>query len=117
MNDRPKRVLVVDDERHVVRLLQANLERNGCQVTVALGGAEAINLLSKETFDRVIVDYNMPEVNGYQVLEYIRTHKDFKNLWVLLMTKSSDDREAIMSFPHKANSYSEKPFNPVDWMG
>ena len=112
----PKRFLVVDDERHIVRLLQVNLERNGFNVAVAFNGKSAIDILSKQIFDRVIVDYDMPGVNGYQVLEYIRTHDGLKDLWVLLMTKSSDDREAIMSFPHKADSYGEKPFNPVDWL-
>ncbi|MEI8282682.1 MAG: response regulator [Armatimonadota bacterium] len=111
-----KRFLVVDDERHVVRLIQVNLERNGCHVTVAHGGQQAIDILSQQSFDRVFVDYDMPQVNGYQVLEFIRTNERLKGIWVLLVTTRSDDREAIMGFPHKADSYGEKPFNPVDWM-
>ena len=116
MDGDPVRILVVDDERHIVRLLQVNLERNGFKVSVAFSGLEALELLMKQSFDRVIVDYDMPGMNGYQVLTFIRTEENLKDLWVLLMLKSSDDRELIKSFPHKADSYGEKPFNPVDWM-
>ena len=114
MDESPKRILVVDDERHIVRLIQVNLERNGYEVVVAFGGRQAIEILSKQSFDRAIVDYRMPDVNGYQVLEFIRSDARIKDTWVLLLTKASDDLEAIKAFPHKANSYVMPPFNPVD---
>lgn len=107
------RVLVVDDERHIVRLLQVNLERKGLQTQVALSGTEAIEFLLKEPFDRVILDYDMPSPNGYEVLEFIRRNEKLEEIWVGLMV-SSKEVDFVMSLPCKAQWYSSKPFNPSE---
>lgn len=111
-----QRILVADDERHICRLLQANLLRRGYDVCVADDGREALKLLQTKDFDRAMLDYGMPEPNGYQVLEFIRTTDAIKDLWVGLFVHESQV-ELVKSFPHKADWYSCEPFNPVDWMG
>jgi len=69
---RGERVLVVDDERHIVRLIQVNLKRQGYDVTCALGGSEAIERLERERFEVVILDLHMPPVGGCEVLRWVR---------------------------------------------
>ncbi|MEZ0325146.1 MAG: response regulator [Fimbriimonas sp.] len=76
MLEEPKRILVCDDERHIVRLLSVILERQGHQVTCAYGGREAIGLLEKQRFDLAILDPKMPDVDGYQVRDWIMAHEE-----------------------------------------
>jgi DNA-binding response OmpR family regulator len=111
MSVTPTRVLVAGVERHIVRLLRVNFERNGWLVSTALGGAQAIGSLKSQTFDRVVVDYDMPGVNGYDVLEFIRRSEAIKETWVCLLVKRSDDLEAIKALPYKADSYG--PILPI----
>lgn len=74
------RVLVVDDERHIVRLIRVNLQRQGHAVTCAQGGREAIRLLEREAFDLAVIDGEMAEL-----LAWIRGNKATKDLRVVMM--------------------------------
>lgn len=106
---------MVDDERHITRLVQANMERQGWAVTVAYDGKEAIECLERERFDRAILDLVMPGVDGYEVLEWIRTREAGKGMWVTVMTTNVE--EAIRrteAFP--ADLYVSKPFDPRELM-
>lgn len=108
------RALVCDDERHIARLLQIHLERRGYAVTCAYDGQEAVELLEREHFDRVLVDLMMPYKDGYEVLEWIRTHEATKDTWVALMTANADEWKAWTDRPYRADAYLSKPFNPAE---
>jgi two-component system alkaline phosphatase synthesis response regulator PhoP/two-component system response regulator VicR len=117
---RAQRVLVCDDERHIVRLLQANLERHGHTVVCAFDGDEAIRILEStgpldlSLFDKVVLDAMMPKVDGYEVLRWIRTHERTRDVWVAMMIPRAQDRELWERQPYRADVYVTKPFNPGD---
>lgn len=107
-----KRVLVCDDERHIVRLLQVNLQRQGYGVTCAYGGREAIERLEREEFDIAVIDREMPDVDGPMVLAWIRAHERTKDMRVIMLDKERSD-----DGPHDppgADLYLTKPFNPAN---
>lgn len=113
-NDARNRILVCDDDRHVARLIQVNLERQGYDVTLAYDGEEAIECLRDGEFDRAVVDLMMPRINGYEVLEWIRTHEKTENLWVAMVTGNADGWRGSKEIPYRADLYVEKPFNPSE---
>lgn len=117
--DKPSRVLVCDDERHILRLIQVNLERQGYQVDCAVDGRQALRLLedslSKDElrYSHVIVDAELPFDDGYRLLTWIRTNSETRETWVCAMI---DDRlrHEWERRPHHPDLYVSKPFNPVD---
>ena len=110
-----RRFLVCDSERHIVRLLQVNLERQGETVTPAYDTDTAISLLQNESFDRVVLDAMMGgEDAGYDVLKWIRTNESTKDLWVAVMVQTHEDIAEWELRPHRADLYLAMPFSPMD---
>lgn len=106
-------LLVVDDETHIVRLIQVNLERLGHDVTIASSGNEALTLLDRHDFDRVVLDCSMPTPNGYDVLAHIRTTPRLSQIWVGIMCNEEETKD-LLAMPHQADWYAGKPFDPND---
>jgi two-component system, OmpR family, alkaline phosphatase synthesis response regulator PhoP len=116
----PARILVADDERHILRLLQVNLERQGHAVICVEDGREAIAQLEQNTFDLAVIDLMMPQIDGYQVLQWIRTNEATMSMHVVLMTSNADELERRQDLPYRADRYIKKPFNPKEifpWHG
>ena len=111
----PFRILVCDDERHIVRLLQSNLKRQGHTVVCAFDGREAIDLLETESrFDIVVLDTVMPNVDGLEVLKWMRSREPTRETKVALMLARPEDRETLALGPYTADLYITKPFGPDD---
>lgn len=106
------RVLVVEDERHIARLLQVNLERQGYAVVCAYDGRSAIRLLGEGEFDLALIDRGLPDMDGRDVLAWIRGNEATKDLRVVMM-----DRDGLPDDPSGptagANLWLTKPFNPA----
>ena len=109
-----KRVLVAEDERHIARLVQVNLEKQGFDVTLASDGTEAVDLLEHEHFDLAVLDQIMPRKTGYEVLEWIRTHKDTEHMKVVFMTAEAHWWRQRDDLPFRADLYVSKPFSPSE---
>jgi len=104
-----KRVLVADDERHIVRLIQVNLERQGYEVTTVSDGREALAQLEAADFDLAILDLMMPYMDGYELLTWIRTHERTAGIKVgLLLAGDPENYEAIRQAEHRADWYWKK---------
>lgn len=116
----PQRILICYDERHIVRLLQVNLEQQGHKVVCAFDANEAVALLESAElldlppFDKVVLDAMMSKLDGFQVLRWIRTHAWARNSWVAMMIPRDEDREQREGQPYHADLYVTKPFNPID---
>lgn len=114
-----QRVLVCDEERFVVRLIQVNLERAGCSVSACFSGLEAISLLEESVlpgahmFDAAIIDLGRSEPNGFDVLVWIKSHDQTKNLAVTLVVPPGQEME-WRNKQYRANKYAVKPFNPSE---
>jgi putative nucleotidyltransferase with HDIG domain len=105
---KPARVLVVDDETHVRTMIGSTLEQQGYEVQLASSGREAIEALKGNTFDLVLTDIVMPEVNGIALLEQIHTERP--NLPVVMVTAVHDISVAIDTMRRGAYDYLLKPF-------
>ena len=112
-----KRVLIVNDERHILRLLSVNFKRNGWIVQPELDGIKALKTISEQSFDFAILDFSMPYPNGYDLLKVIREDDERKSMRVWLLTKSAQETESLMKMPYLADHYSHSEESPrwSDW--
>jgi adenylate cyclase len=113
VNDRQASVLVVDDDPVTRLLLSGSLERNGHQVRIAENGAQALDLLRSESFDVVLCDVVMPEMDGYRVLEQIKGDADLRHLPVVMVTSVDDVESAVRCIELGADDYLSKPIDPI----
>lgn len=109
-----KKILVVDDERHIVRLIQVNLERQGYHVVTAHDGKEALEKVTAETPDLVVLDVMMPYMDGFEVLRNLRREPETRELPVIMLTAKAQDRDVFTGYQAGADMYLTKPFNPQE---
>ena len=105
------KILVVDDERVLVKGIKFNLENEGYQVQVGYDGEEAVELAREGGFDLIILDLMMPGIDGLQACMRIR---EFSNVPVIMLTARSEDSDKIMGFECGADDYITKPFNILE---
>jgi DNA-binding NtrC family response regulator len=106
------KILVVDDEDALRTVLSAELEGEGYQVTTAADGQEAINVLTSTGFDLILLDIKMPNVDGFEVLKFVKEkHPKTK---VIMLTGFADLKNAIESKKLGAEDFVSKPYDLVD---
>lgn len=108
------KVLVCDDERHIVRLIQVNLERQGYQVVTAFDGKEGLEKIRSEKPNLVVLDVMMPYMDGFEVLKSIRREPETENLPVIMLTAKAQDKDVFEGYHYGADMYLTKPFNPME---
>lgn len=107
-----KRILVVDDERHIVRLVQVNLERAGYEILTAYDGIEALEKVKTESPDMVVLDVMMPRMDGFEVLKNLQADPRYQNIPVIMLTAKAQDADIFKGWSSGVSSYLTKPFNP-----
>lgn len=105
------KILVVDDERTLVKGIKFNLENEGHEVECAYDGAAAVELARNGKFDLLILDVMMPEVDGLEACMRIR---EFSNVPIIMLTAKSEDSDKLMGFECGADDYLTKPFNILE---
>ena len=105
------KILVVDDERVLVKGIKFNLENEGYQVQAGYDGEEAVELARNGEFDLIILDVMMPKIDGLQACMRIR---EFSNVPVIILTARSEDSDKIIGFECGADDYITKPFNILE---
>ena len=105
------KILVVDDEKLLVKGMKFNLENEGYQVECAYDGASAVELARDGRFDLIILDLMMPEVDGLEACMRIR---EFSNVPIIMLTAKSEDADKLMGFESGADDYLTKPFNILE---
>ena len=105
------KILVVDDERLLVKGIKFNLENEGYQVECAYDGTAAVELARTGGFDLIILDLMMPEIDGLEACMRIR---EFSNVPVIMLTARSEDTDKIIGFECGADDYITKPFNILE---
>ena len=105
------KILVVDDEKTLVKGIKFNLENEGYQVECAYDGAAAVELARNNRFDLLILDVMMPEVDGLDACMRIR---EFSNVPIIMLTAKSEDADKLMGFECGADDYLTKPFNILE---
>jgi len=104
-----KTILVVDDEKRLVALVESYLTQEGYRVVTALNGKEALVVAQNEKPDLVILDVMMPEMDGY---EFMRKHRAEHNTPIIMLTARVDDDEKVIGLEVGADDYMTKPFRP-----
>ncbi|MGQ9598930.1 MAG: response regulator transcription factor [Anaerolineae bacterium] len=111
-----QRILVVDDDREIVRLLSAYLEQSNYKVFVAYDGETALHILRRERPDLVILDLMLPDRDGWDVTRIIRGDPTLKSIPILMLTARVEDQDKIVGLELGADDYVTKPFNPREVM-
>lgn len=105
------KILVVDDERVLVKGIRFNLESEGYQVEVGYDGEQAVELARNGAFDLIVLDLMMPKIDGLQACMRIR---EFSNVPIIMLTARSEDTDKIIGFECGADDYITKPFNILE---
>ena len=105
------RILVVDDEKIIVKGLKFSLEQEGYEVDCAYDGEEAVALAKQKEYDAMLLDVMLPKYNGYEVCNMVR---EFSQVPILMLTAKDDDMDKIMGFEYGADDYITKPFNILE---
>jgi DNA-binding response OmpR family regulator len=111
---RGKRVLVCDDERLIVRLIQINLERHGYIVLTAFDGKEGLEKARREIPDMIVMDLAMPYLDGAQVLRALRHDELTAEIPVILLTAQTEDSDVVHGYCAGADVFLPKPFDPME---
>ena len=104
-------ILVVDDDKEIVKAIEIYLGRENYKIFKAYNGIEAISIIKQEEIHLIILDIMMPQKNGMEVLEEIR--KD-KKVPVIMLSAKSEDIDKIDGLNKGADDYVTKPFNPIE---
>ena len=109
-----KIVLVVDDQPHIVRLIQVNLEKVGFQVATASDGVEGIEKVREVQPDLVILDVIMPRKDGFEVLREIKGDAELGETPVIMLTVKTHNADIVEGLKEGAELYLPKPFHPKE---
>lgn len=105
------RILVVDDEKLIVKGIRFSLEQDGMQVDCAYDGAEALEFARQQEYDVVLLDLMLPVYDGYEVCQRIR---EFSDMPIIMLTAKGDDMDKILGLEYGADDYITKPFNILE---
>jgi DNA-binding response OmpR family regulator len=103
------KILIIDDEVHIIELAKLYLERDGFQVDAALKGHDGLNMLSSSNPDLIILDIMLPDIDGFEVCRQIRAKSKTP---ILMLSARREDVDKIVGLELGADDYLSKPFNP-----
>ena len=106
-----KRVLVVDDEKLIVKGIRFSLEQDNMEVDCAYDGEEALEMAHNKEYDIILLDVMLPKLTGFEVCQQIR---EFSNVPVIMLTAKGDDMDKILGLEYGADDYITKPFNILE---
>lgn len=105
------KVLVVDDEKLIVKGVRFSLEQDGYEVTCAYDGEEALEAARNQQFDIILLDVMLPKLTGFEVCQQIR---EFSNVPIIMLTAKGEDMDKILGLEYGADDYITKPFNILE---
>lgn len=108
---KPK-ILVVDDEQHILELVRFNLEKEGYQVITAPDGQLALNLVIQEKPDLIVLDLMLPEVDGFEVCRMVQKNDEISETPIIMLTARGEEIDKILGLEIGADDYMTKPFSP-----
>lgn len=106
-----KRVLVVDDEKLIVKGIRFSLEQDDYQVDCAYDGEEALEYAKNNAYDIILLDVMLPKLTGFEVCQQIR---EFSSVPIIMLTAKGDDMDKILGLEYGADDYITKPFNILE---
>ena len=107
-----ERILVVDDEKDILELIEFNLTNNGYKVKTTTSGEEALELVKKNEFDLIILDIMLPGIDGLDICKIIKADTQKSHIPVIMVTAKTEEVDRITGFEIGADHYVTKPFSP-----
>lgn len=108
-----KKILAVDDSRSVRKLVEFTLKNGGFQVTTAEDGQEALDIMARDLFDAVILDINMPRIDGFELLKRMKANDALVSVPVVMLTTEGQEQDKEQATILGAAAYLVKPFKPT----
>ncbi len=109
-----KKILVVDDEMHILRIVKYKLESAGYEVLTALNGVDALRIVREEKPALIFLDVMMPGMNGYEVCSQLKNDPNTKDIIVIMLTAKGQESDKIKGLEVGVDEYITKPFSPQD---
>lgn len=106
-----KKVLVVDDEKLIVKGIRFSLEQDGMEVDCAYDGEEGLTMVKHKEYDVILLDVMLPKLTGFEVCQQIR---EFSDMPIIMLTAKGDDMDKILGLEYGADDYITKPFNILE---
>jgi len=106
------KILVVEDDKHISKLLRYNLEKAGFQCAIVITGEEAFEVMEQQVFDLIILDIMLPKMDGFEVCKELRQDKRFASIPVIMLTAKGEEVDRIVGLELGADDYMVKPFSP-----
>jgi len=113
---KPVKILIVDDEPDVVSTVEYRLKFADCQVVTASNGQEGLELAEAEKPDLILLDINMPMMNGHEMLERLRADDGLKHVPVIMLTARCEPQDIAAASAHGVTDYVTKPFDFAELM-
>lgn len=107
-----KKILVVDDERDIIELLEYNLQREGYKVLKAMTGEEALDLIERSLPDLIILDLMLPNLDGLEICRILKRDKKTASLPIIILSAKGEESDIIVGLELGADDYITKPFSP-----
>lgn len=107
-----EKILIVEDDKHISKLVKYNLEKADYSCRVADDGEEALDLLKKEFFDLVVLDIMLPKMDGFEVCRVLKQNPKLKDVPVLMLTAKGEEVDRVVGLELGADDYVVKPFSP-----
>jgi len=108
-----KRILLVDDEKDLVRAVTFRLELEGYKIIQAFDGQEALEKAKKEKPDLIILDLMLPKINGYKICGLLKTNSRYRMIPIIMFTARAQEADQRLSKEAGADAYITKPFEPA----
>ena len=106
------KILIIEDDKHISKLVKYNLEKAGFECIARITGEKAFEILDKQPFDLIILDIMLPKMDGFEVCKQLKQNKKLSNIPLIMLTAKSEEMDRIVGFELGADDYVIKPFSP-----
>jgi len=111
-----EKILVIEDDKHISKLIRYNLEKSGYDCIVVDDGEEVLGILGKQGVDLIILDIMLPKMDGFEVCRLIKQDTKLKNIPIIMLTAKGEEVDRIVGLELGADDYVVKPFSPRELM-
>jgi two-component system alkaline phosphatase synthesis response regulator PhoP/two-component system response regulator VicR len=108
-----KKILIVDDDARIVKLIKLNVEHAGYRTVTASNGVEALGMIEQESPDLLVLDFMMPKMDGMETLKRLRFNPATHYLPIIMLTARAGDQDVMKGYSYGADLYLTKPVDPA----
>jgi len=112
-----KKLLIADDEPHIVKVLEIRLKKAGYEVRTANDGEQTLERIKEDKPDLVVLDVMMPPPNGFQLCRMLKDDAKYKDIPIILLTAKTSESDQFWGMESGASAYITKPYSPEDLLG